>query len=137
MSDALVPVRAAMTAAPLTIDGLASIRDALETMRARGISALVVDRRDEGDEYGLLLIADIAREIVAVGRSLERVSVYEVMIKPALCLHGEMNLRYAARLMARLSTTHALVMEGRDLAGIVTLRDLTLRHFESAHGPRG
>lgn len=137
MSDPPVPVRAAMTAAPLTIDGLASIREAIEAMQARRISALVVDRRDEGDEYGLLLIADIAREIVAAGRSLERVSVYEVMTKPALALHGEMNLRYAARLMARLATTHALVMEGRDLAGIVTLRDLTLRHCESAYGPRG
>ena len=132
-----IPVRAAMTASPVMIDGLASVGEALATMQARRISALVVDRRDDRDEYGLVLITDIAREIVAHDRPLDRVSVYEVMTKPALGLHGDMNLRYAVRLMARHSLTHAVVMDGRDLAGIVTLRDLTLRHFESAREAPG
>src|SRR5690606_23567080 len=52
-------VREAMTADPITIDGMATINEALAVMRSRGISCLVVNRRDADDEYGLLLIADV------------------------------------------------------------------------------
>lgn len=132
-----VPVRQVMTADPITIDGLASVAQALELMRDRRISSLVVTRRDAQDEYGLIRIADIAAEVISRNRSIKRVSVYEVMIKPALTLRADMNIRYAVRLLTRLGTSHALVLEGQDLVGIVTLRDMTVRHFEEflAAGP--
>jgi CBS domain-containing protein len=52
------------------------------------------------------------------------------MTKPAPSLDGEMNVRYAIRLMQRLGLTHALVVEGRRLIGIVTLRDLVVRYID-------
>jgi signal-transduction protein with cAMP-binding, CBS, and nucleotidyltransferase domain len=132
VSDAVfVPVREVMTASPAAVDGLATVAEALAVMRERKISSLVVDRRDEQDEYGLVLIGDIAREVIAQGRSLERVSVYEIMTKPALGIEAGMNIRYAVRLLTRLCVSHCLVLERRELAGIVTLRDMTVRHFEA------
>lgn len=120
------PVRAAMTEAPVVVDGLTTVAEALSEMRARNISSLVVQRRHERDEFGIVLVADIAREVIGQGRVAERTQVYEVMAKPAPSIDAEMDVKYAVRLMLRLGLTHALVLEGRQLLGIVTLRDLVV-----------
>ncbi len=120
------PVRAAMTREPIVVDGLTTVAEALAEMRARDISSLVVQRRHAQDEFGIVLVADIAREVIGQGRVPERTQVYEVMAKPAPSIDAEMDVKYAVRLMLRLGLTHALVLEGRELAGIVTLRDLVV-----------
>ena len=129
-----LPVREAMTPDPLVVDGLTAVSEALRMMRERGISSLVVERRHERDEYGIVLVSDIAREVVGQNRVPSRTQVYEVMAKPAPSLDAEMEVKYAIRLMHRLGLTHALVLEGRRLAGIVTLRDLIVRFFGSRSG---
>jgi CBS domain-containing protein len=101
-------------------------------MRANEMSSLVVSRRDERDEYGIVLIADIARAIVNRNRPPSRTNVYEVMTKPAPALDADMNIRYAIRHMISLGFSHAVVLHGRELAGVVTLRDMTLRYIEAA-----
>ncbi len=117
-----------MTPNPTLIDGLATVRQALNTMKDAGMSSLVIDRRDDDDEYGLITVRDIAEKVIGQNRSLDRVSVYEIMTKPVLALEGRMQLRYAVRLLTRLGTGRALVMENSALEGIVTLRDITLRY---------
>jgi len=126
-----LPVREAMTLEAVVVDGLTTVSHALAMMRERNISSLVVDRRNERDEYGLVLVGDIAREVVNANRVPSRTHLYEVMTKPAPSLDAEMNVRYAIRLMQRLSLTHALVVDQRKLLGIVTLRDLVI-HFLNA-----
>ena len=128
-------VRDALTAAPLTIEGMASVNDALAIMRARGISCLVVDRRDADDEFGLLLISDIARELSSKNRPVARTQVYELMQKPAPALDSDMRLRYAIRHMTRFGLSHCVVLRGRDLAGIVSLRDITIRFHDGGVEP--
>lgn len=119
-----------MTTGPATIDGMATVAEALAIMRERNISCLVVDRRDSDDEYGLLLIADIARGISMSNRPISRIQVYEVMQKPAPAVDSEMKLRYAIRLMTRFGMTHSIVLRGRDLTGIVSLRDITIQFLK-------
>lgn len=121
-----LPVREVMTRDPERIEGLATVQDALERMRARHISSLVVDRRDARDEFGLVLIADVAREAIGRNRPLARTNVYEVATKPAPTVDADMNIKYAIRYMARLGLSHCVVLHGRELVGLVTLRDLTL-----------
>ena len=125
-------VRDVMTGAPASVDGMATVDAALSVMRDRNFSCLVVDRRDEHDEYGLLLISDIAREILGKSRPISRTHVYELMQKPAPTLAAEMRIRYAARFMSRFGLSHCVVLSGRDLVGIVTLRDLTIRLLDQA-----
>jgi signal-transduction protein with cAMP-binding, CBS, and nucleotidyltransferase domain len=118
----------AMSATIRTIDAMASIKDAIKTMRDERVSSLVVKRRDDADEYGMIAVADIARDVIATNRSIERVSVYEVMTKPVLSLPAEMQVKYAVRLLVRYNLTRALVIDHeRHPVGIVTLRDLVLR----------
>ena len=71
---------------------------------------------------------DIAEKVIGQNRSPDRVSVYEVMTKPVLTLEGRMVLRYAVRLLTRLQSGRALVIDKSELKGIVTLRDMTLRY---------
>lgn len=122
-----IAVREVMTPNPIVVDGLATVSQAVELMREKGFSSLVIDRRHEGDEYGLLALHDVAEHIVSRDRSPERVSVYEIMSKPAITVDAEMNVKYAVRLLLRLNLTRALVLDQGKVVGIVTLRDLTLR----------
>ena len=46
-----VQVREVMTPSPIAIDGLATVDQAVDLMREKNVSSLVVDKRDESDEY--------------------------------------------------------------------------------------
>jgi len=129
-----VCVEAVMTTDIEIVEGMASVEDALSVMRAKNISSLVVSRRDERDEYGLVLVSDIAREIISRNRPVARVNVYEIMAKPAPALDAQMDIKYAIRHMTRFALSHCLVLRGRDLVGIVTLRDMTVRYLENPKG---
>ncbi|HIJ34576.1 MAG TPA: histidine kinase, partial [Gammaproteobacteria bacterium] len=60
------------------VDGLATVSEALAEMRHVENKSLIVDKRHEDDEFGMLLISDIARQVLAKDRSPDRVNVYEV-----------------------------------------------------------
>ena len=126
-----VTVREVMSSTLYVVEGLASVREAIEIMAEHRVSSLVVDRRDEHDEYGLIVVNDIAEQVIGPNRAPDRTSVYEVMSKPVLTLEGEMDIKYAIRLLARFGISRALVLEHRDLVGIVTLRDLVLRYVSA------
>ena len=111
----------------ISINGLATVSDAMALMRRHNVNSLVVNRRDEDDEIGLVLVSDIARRVIALNRSSDRVNVYEIMSKPVWTLPPDMLARYAVRLLARFDISRAVVVDhDRNPIGIVTLRDLTL-----------
>ena len=110
-----------------TIEGLATVSEAMALMRRHRVSSLVVPRRDADDEFGLILVSDIAGRVIAENRSPDRVNVYEVMSKPVLTLASEMQVRYAVRLLVRFGVSRAVVVDhDRNPVGIATLRDLVL-----------
>lgn len=123
-----VTVRDVMTESPYVVDGLATVREAIDLMSQHRVSSLVVDRRHEHDEYGLIVVHDIAELVINPNRSPDRTNVYEVMSKPVLSLDAAMDIKYAVRLLARFALSRALVLERGELIGIVTLRDLVLRY---------
>ncbi len=118
-----------MTPSPKTVHGLTTVQEAIEIMRENVISSVVVEKRYEGDEYGLLVVTDIATKLIAKDRSPERTNVYEVMTKPVLCIDKGMDIKYACRMLAHFGISRALVTDRGDLAGIVTLRDMVLRYM--------
>jgi signal-transduction protein with cAMP-binding, CBS, and nucleotidyltransferase domain len=128
----LVRVGDVMTASVRTIGRMDTVSQAIAAMREAGVSSLVVERRDPFDEYGLVTISQIAREVIANDRPADRVNVYEVMAKPVLTLPIDMQTKYAVRLLVEFKLTRALVVDqSRIPVGIVTLRDMVLRHAEA------
>ncbi len=122
-----VRVRDLMVEELHTVDGLATVADAMALMKRHGVSSLVVNRRNEDDELGLVVIADIARGVIGDNRAPERINIYEIMSKPLLTLPEEMLARYAVRLLTRFELSRAVVIDhDRNAVGIVTLRDLIM-----------
>jgi CBS domain-containing protein len=123
------PVRVGDVMAPelYSIDGVATVADAMALMKSHDVETLVVNRRDETDEVGLVLASDVAREVIARNRSPERVNVYEIMSKPVLTLPPDMLTRYAVRLLVRFQVSRSIVVDNdRNPIGFVTLRDLVI-----------
>ncbi len=110
-----------------TVDGMATAAEAMATMKRLQISSLVVNRRHDDDELGVVTVSDMAREVITNDRAPERVNVYEIMSKPALTVRSGMLARYAVRLLVQFGVSRALVIDddGAPL-GLVTLRDLVL-----------
>lgn len=109
------------------VEGMDSVRDALARMKHVETKCLIVDKRHEDDEYGILLISDIARKVLALDRSPERVNVYEVMAKPVISVDPDMDIRYCARLFDRFSLSRAPVVEQGRVIGIISFTDMVLR----------
>jgi signal-transduction protein with cAMP-binding, CBS, and nucleotidyltransferase domain len=130
--DKFTRVSEVMTPSPRVIDGLATVREAVELMRRNSISSLVIDRRHDGDEYGLVVVSDIADKVIARGRSVARTNVYEIMSKPVLTLDAGMDIKYALRLLGRFGLSRALVTDDGNLVGIVTMRDMVLRYLSDS-----
>ncbi|MDH3234570.1 MAG: CBS domain-containing protein [Alphaproteobacteria bacterium] len=133
-----VAVKDVMSDPPRTIDGLAPVSEAINAMREHNVSSLVIDRRHVGDEWGLLVVHDIAAKVIGLDRSPERVSVHEVMSKPVVTVDAAMDIRYAIRLLTRFGLSRSLVTEADELIGVVTLRDMVFRFTDAeAAGGRG
>jgi CBS domain-containing protein len=124
-------VRSVMGEPPIVVDRLATVAHAIELMRQHQISSLIIDKQHEGDEYGLLVVADIAREVIGADHSPERTNVYEIMSKPVLTVDIDMGLKYAIRLLDRFGISRALVTERDELIGMVTTRSMVLQFVGS------
>ena len=109
-----------------TIDGNVTVMDALKEMKKLQTAVLIVNKRNRDDEYGLLLVSDIARMVLAKDRAASRVNVYEIMAKPAVCVDPDMDIRYCSRLMATFDLTRVLVVKDDELIGTVSPRALVL-----------
>lgn len=125
-------VREVMTPSPEVIDGLASVGEAIALMREKQVSSLVVDRRHPGDEYGIVVVRDIADKVIGTDLSPDRTSVYQVMSKPVLTVDCEMDIKYAIRLLSNFGLSRGLVTDGGKLIGIVTMRDMVFRYIPDA-----
>ncbi|MCG6899695.1 MAG: CBS domain-containing protein [Gammaproteobacteria bacterium] len=110
-----------------TINRQATITEALNEMKRLQCAVLVVEKRDELDEYGLILVSDIARQVLAKDKAPSRMNVYEIMTKPAVCVPPDMDIRYCSRLMSTLNLTRVLVVKDSELLGTVSPRALVLQ----------
>jgi predicted transcriptional regulator len=111
------------------IDGKMTVAEALKTMKHVETKTLIVDKRHDDDEYGMVMLSDIAKHVLAVDRSPDRVNVYEIMTKPVISVRPDMDIRYCARLFDRYGLSRALVLKQGKVVGIVSFTDMVLRGF--------
>ena len=107
-----------------SIDARSTIREALIEMKRLQTAVLVVNKSDEHDEYGLLLVSDIVRQVLANNRAPERVNVYEIMTKPVVCVEPDMDICNCSRLMATLNLMRVLVVKDKVILGTLSPRAL-------------
>lgn len=129
--DTLIRVRDVMKTRFDMVDGMATVADAMQTMAHVETKSLIVRKRHLDDEYGLVTLADIARQVLAADRSPERVNIYEIMSKPVISVDPAMDIRYCARLFNRFNLSRAPVVENREVVGIVSFTDMVLKGMRS------
>jgi CBS domain-containing protein len=120
----VVRVREVMSTRFETIDGMATVSEALALMCKIEAECLIVDKRHDDDEYGMLLVSDIARHVLGKDRAPERVNVYEITAKPVIAVDPQMDIRYCARLFTRFDLSRAPVIENGKVVGIVSFTNL-------------
>ncbi len=123
----LIRVREVMKPHFDLVDGMATVAAALEAMRHINTKTLIVKPRSEHDELGIVVLSDIAREVLAKDRAPDRVNIYEIMVKPAITVHPDMDIRYCARLFDRFDLSRAPVVQDRQVLGVVSLTDLVMK----------
>ncbi len=108
------------------VDGMDTVADALRKSQHVESKCFIVDTRHENDEYGIVLLSDIAKLVVARDKSPERVNIYEIMSKPVVSVDPKMDIRYCARLFENLGLGRAPVIDGGRVIGIVGYTDIVL-----------
>lgn len=113
------------------VDGLMTVADALTLMKQKEHRKVIIKKRDEHDEYGMVQLSDISHEVIAKNRAPERVNLYEIMIKPFICVRPEMDIKYCARLFERYGLISAPVVENDEVIGVVSHNDIVLNWLET------
>ncbi len=124
MNRKVIKARDVMRATHQEMDGMATVAEALEKMRESQSEVLIVSKRDENDAFGIVLLADIAREVLARDRAAERVNVYEIMSKPVIPVEADMDVRYVARMFQSFGLSNAPVIENDKVIGVVSYTEL-------------
>jgi len=123
----LVRVKDVMKAQFDLIHGTETVADALRQAKHLEAECLLVDRRHDDDEYGIVLLADIAKKVLGADKAADRVNVYEIMSKPVIAVDPDMDIRYCARLFERFGLTLSPVVQNHTVMGVVSYRDIVLR----------
>ncbi len=110
----------------VSIDGMATAREAAAKMRTEKVSWLLVNKRDNDDAWGIVVIQDFIKGIIIPGRSPAEVHVYEIMTKPVITVPADMDVRYVARLIHRAGIRRAPVEDKGELIGMISLSSLIL-----------
>ncbi len=110
----------------ILIDGMATVKEALDAVREKKARCIVVKKRHDDDEFGILLLSDIAKQVIARKRAPDRVNVYEVMAKPVISIRPNMNIRYVARLFETFGLNMAPVLHRSEVMGVVGYEDIVL-----------
>ena len=122
-----IRVKDVMTQEYHTVDGIMTVKECVCRMRDSGAVALVVKKRHADDEYGIVLLSDVAREVLAKDRSPERVNIYEIMSKPVIGVDPEMDIRYCTRLFDNFGLSRAPVIQDGKIIGLVSYTDIVLK----------
>ena len=109
------------------VDGLMSVSETLRKMKHTDTKSVIVNKRHDDDAYGVVLLSDIAKQVLAKDRAPDRVNVYEIMSKPVVTVEQEMDIRYCARLFEKFGLSRAPVVSEGEIVGIVSLTDLVLK----------
>ncbi len=109
------------------VDGVLTVSEALGKMKHLGNKSLIVDKRHDDDEYGIVLMSDIAREVLAKDRAAERVNIYEIMSKPVISVDPQMDIRYCARMFEKFGLSRTPVVDNGKIIGMVSYTDMVLK----------
>lgn len=109
------------------VDGMDTVADVLKQSEHVESKCFIVNLRHEDDEYGIIMLSDIAQKVLARDKAPERVNIYEIMSKPVISVDPDMDIRYCTRLFENFGISRAPVIEHKKVIGIVGYTDIVIR----------
>ena len=122
----IIRVRDVMKTGFDMVEGMDTVADALRNSKYPETKCFIVNMRHDDDEYGIVLLSDIAKKLLARNKSPERVNIYEIMSKPVISVDPEMDIRYCTRMFENFGLARAPVIENRKVIGVVGYTDIVL-----------
>ncbi len=126
MGPLIVRVRDVMQCEIISIDGMATAKEAAEMMRVNRVSELLVSKRNDDDAWGIISVSDLIKNVIVPDCDAREVFVYEIMTKPVITVPAQMDIRYAVRLIDRTGVHRAPVEHMGEIVGMITLSSLIL-----------
>jgi CBS domain-containing protein len=108
-----------------SIDAGKSVLEAARYMMEHNIGALPVLRN--GELAGIFSERDIMNRVVAVGRTPGSTSVAEVMSANPRTVPADETVEECLFIMREFGFRHLPIVEGKELKGLVSLRDILMR----------
>jgi CBS domain-containing protein len=99
-----------------------TVFDALKSMSAKGIGALVV--LDDQEVVGVFSERDYARKVTLEGKSSKDLPVKEIMTRNVVFVKPEYTTDECMALMTEKHIRHLPVIEAEELVGIISIGDI-------------
>jgi CBS domain-containing protein len=107
----------------ITIDADAPVMKAVKIMNENEIGCLIVIRR--GKAVGIVTERDLLKRVIGKSKNPKTTKVREIMTKPLIAGHPDMDLEEATKLMFKMKIKKLPVVESEgDLRGLITLTDV-------------
>jgi CBS domain-containing protein len=119
-----------------SIEADSTVLEAARFMKEHGFGALPVLR--DGELVGILSERDIMNRVVASGRTPGMTRVSEVMTPKPKTVSADETIEECLFLMREFGFRHLLIADGKELKGVVSLRDILLKYLsqKEAEGER-
>ncbi|MGC9385505.1 MAG: CBS domain-containing protein [Hydrogenovibrio sp.] len=124
MSDRML-VADVMKAEVVTIKAHATLKEALQLMKRKGLKSLVVDKNSPSDAYGIITNSQILQTVLVEDGDIELFNVFDVYKKPAFYVSSKIDVKYAAKTMLEQNVKRVVVTDDNELKGILSITDLS------------
>lgn len=107
----------------ITIDAEAPVMRAVKIMNENEIGCIIVTRK--GRAIGIVTERDLLKRVIGKSKNPKTTKVREIMTKPLIAGHPDMDLEEATKLMFKMKIKKLPVIESEgDLRGLITLTDV-------------
>jgi CBS domain-containing protein len=100
----------------------ATVLDALSMMAEHNIGALLV--MSEGEMVGIVSERDCVRKVDVIGKNAKETKIKDIMTSNVITLEASHPLEECMSLMIEKNFRHMPVCEGKELLGILSVRDV-------------
>src|SRR5215813_9763790 len=109
-----------------SIEAGRTVLEAARFMMEHNVGALPVMR--DGSLAGILTERDIMNRVVAVGRTPGTTAVSEVMTANPRAVPADESIEECLFIMREFGFRHLPIVDGKELKGLVSLRDVLMHH---------
>lgn len=108
-----------------TIEAHATLKEAMQLMKKKGLKALIVEKNSDCDAYGIITSTQILKKVLAEDGDIDLFNVYDIYKKPAFFVSSKIHVKHAAKIMMEHNIKRVAVTDNNELVGVLSATDLT------------